>query len=565
MRDTLLQSWFERCCEQLPDLKSALLLGPEGIVFLYGVSRADDTVKSLTASAELALAQQSILTSVGQEASSVLLASGLVEGYQDYAVALQFDQCVGNHLSLQAQLAFAMSWLSWALGFRSQCSEADQPLPAWLTSLFSRGPGLPVSELLGFLSSHFSANSVWFLVCKHNRWQLKSISGQTSFDDQSPAVIEMLDALEKNSDSDPCVDFSGSIKGANEAACEADHHFCAITFVEDAESVERHPAACGRLVFNSNSEIRTRKMFEELSAAKQALHYLMLGQIYPRSAGSIRAGLSRFTLGTMSRPIKVGIALLLCVMMAFPIEHRIQADALVEGAVHQAIVAPFEGYIESSDVRAGDQVAAGQVLATLEERELMLELQALNTRLRELDRTYRQALAQLKHAKSQIVQAQMAQVSADVGLLQDRLARATLITPIDGVVISGDLSRALGSPVERGQVLFEVAPLENYRATLWVHQRDIRFLKRLQAGELNLLALPNESLELQVGNIVPVFDALSPDSAFQVEGLLNASPKNLRPGMKGIAKIDVGKKPLGWVLFHDLIEWWQLKLWAWLP
>ena len=566
MQDSLLQSWFERCCEQLPDLNSALLLGPDGILFLYGISRADDAVKSLTTSAELALTQQSILTSVGQgQASSVLLASALVDGYQNYAVALKFDQCVGNHQDLQAQLASALSWLSWTLAINAQSNQPDQVLPAWLASLFARGPNLPVTELLGLIGRHLSVSSVWFLVNQNNRWQLQSISEQTSFDTQSPAVIEMLEALERDSGNDQRMDFCGSIAKPYKDGAGHERHFCAITFVEGATSDERHSLVGGRLVINCDSEISARRMLEELSGLKEALHWLVLAQIAPKPISSLRAGLSQFTLGALSRPTKMGIALLVCLMMAFPVEHTIQADALVEGAVHQAIVAPFEGYIESSDLRAGDQVVAGQVLATLEQRELVLELQALNTRLRELDRTYRQALAQLKHAKSQIVQAQMAQVGADVGLLEDRLARATLTSPMSGVVISGDLSRSLGSPVERGQVLFEVAPLENYRATLSVHQRDIRFLKRSQAGELHLLALPNESLVFQIGNIVPVFDALSAGSAFQVEGLLSASPKSLRPGMKGVAKIGVGKKPLGWVLFHDLIEWWQLKLWAWLP
>ena len=33
------------------------------------------------------------------------------------------------------------------------------------------------------------------------------------------------------------------------------------------------------------------------------------------------------------------------------------------------------------------------------------------------------------------------------------------MAPIPGVIVSGDLSQAIGAPVERGQVLFELAPL----------------------------------------------------------------------------------------------------------
>src|SRR5262249_45342193 len=44
-------------------------------------------------------------------------------------------------------------------------------------------------------------------------------------------------------------------------------------------------------------------------------------------------------------------------------EHRVTAKSVLEGEVQRAAVAPFEGFIRTAPVRAGDTVKAGDVLA----------------------------------------------------------------------------------------------------------------------------------------------------------------------------------------------------------
>ena len=70
-----------------------------------------------------------------------------------------------------------------------------------------------------------------------------------------------------------------------------------------------------------------------------------------------------------------------------------------------------------------------------------------------------------------VLAAQISQTEAQLALVEDRLARATLVAPFDGVVVSGDLSQRLGSPVQLGDALFEVAPLDAYRVVLQVDER----------------------------------------------------------------------------------------------
>ncbi len=573
MSDSLLQSWFERCCEQLPDLRAAAVVDRDGAVLVYGGSKSADSVQSIIAAGQLALVQKSTITSVAQgEPPSVVLACALTDHYPNCALALQFSRDLDNHQRSQSQLEMAISWLDWAVGESSLAEVDKDSLPNWLAALLTSDPACDSVEVLGALEARLGAESVYCLNRSGNRWRMETISGARDFDDQSPAVVDLIVSVDNTELVNDQTDFCGSIDNSDDPNSSATPQFFASISYSEEKSVAASRAR--RIVATFKSEAEAEHALEHLTAIKAALYHLLPSAKTTHAHNRLVDRFSWLKFASISGRLKLGGALVVLLFMMLPVDHSVKADAIIEGAIHRAVVSPFEGYIESSAVRAGDEVKEGQVLASLEDRALKLELDGLETRLRELDRTYRQALSQLKHAKSQIVQAQMAQVSADVNLLKDRLSRAQLTAPISGVVISGDLSRVLGSPVERGQVLFEIAPLESYRARLSVHQQDIYFVEKAQSGRITLVALPNNPLSIRVGNIVPVFNATQPDSAFQVEGLLtfsNGSSESqtsvdmLRPGMKGIAKLEVGQKALGWVLFHDLIHWWQIKVWGWLP
>ena len=88
-------------------------------------------------------------------------------------------------------------------------------------------------------------------------------------------------------------------------------------------------------------------------------------------------------------------------------------------------------------------------------------------------------------------------------------------------------------------MLFEVAPLDSYRVMLKVDERDISQLRVGQTGGLALAGLPGELLPVQVEKITPVATTEEGRNLFRVEAALRGSSSALRPGMEGVAKIDV--------------------------
>ena len=245
--------------------------------------------------------------------------------------------------------------------------------------------------------------------------------------------------------------------------------------------------------------------------------------------------------------------------------YRVTARTLLEGEIQRAMAAPFNGYIEDAQVRAGDVVEAGQALCMLDDKDLRLERLDAVSRREQYIREMRRAMAANERAQVNIFQQQIAQADARAELLSGQIDRAAIKAPFDGIVVTGDLSQMLGAPVDKGEVLFEIAPLDVYRVILKIEEADIRNLKKSQTGTLVLTALPHSKFKIVVEKITPVTIAEEGRSFFTVEASIQEVSKELRPGMEGYSKIFIDRRKLAWIWTHDMVQWALLKLWYWLP
>ena len=162
--------------------------------------------------------------------------------------------------------------------------------------------------------------------------------------------------------------------------------------------------------------------------------------------------------------------------------------------------------------------------------------------------------------------AQLDQAQAQLALVDEQLARTEMVAPFDGVIVSGDLTQMLGAPLERGQALFEIAPLDAYRVVLQVDEHRIADVRAGQRGELVLSPMPSQRFPILLEKVTPVSAAKDGRNHFRVEAQLEAGPDpRLRPGMEGVAKIAVDDRHLIWIWTRELLNWVKLKAWAWTP
>ena len=107
------------------------------------------------------------------------------------------------------------------------------------------------------------------------------------------------------------------------------------------------------------------------------------------------------------------------------------------------------GYVATAPVRAGAQVRRGDVLATLDDRDLRLEQARYRSEADQAEQKYHDANARRDRTAAAQASAQQRQAQAQLDLVDEKLSRSRITAPLDGLVVSGDLTQLLGSPVEQ--------------------------------------------------------------------------------------------------------------------
>lgn len=274
-------------------------------------------------------------------------------------------------------------------------------------------------------------------------------------------------------------------------------------------------------------------------------------QLAAEEAGRVRLGLA---VGA----VVAGSVLLL------PLEHHIGAQARIEGEVQRALVAPTDGYLGIAHVRAGDHVATGQILAELVDRDLLLERDRWASQLNQHQTRYATAMSRTDRPEAALQLARAAEAQAELALAESSLNRSQIVAPFDGVVIQGDLSQLEGAPIKQGDTLFTIAPANRYRLIVEVDERDVNSVRVGQVGKLALSALPWDTLAIEVVRLTPMATPIGDRNVFEAEAQLLMQAEDLRPGLRGTARIVVGRQPLLWTWTSRIAGRIRLALWRWL-
>ncbi len=182
------------------------------------------------------------------------------------------------------------------------------------------------------------------------------------------------------------------------------------------------------------------------------------------------------------------------------------------------------------------------------------------------------ALQQANIARSQGVEkqgdvkeaeAEAQQYQAQVDLYNWRIAQATIKAPVDGVVFSGDLKTKLGAPVRVGDELFQIGAREKLRAELTVPEDQIAELQVNQHGDLAASTYPGEHIPFTVERINPVAVVSEQHNVYKVRVVFDKKDLKpwMKPGLEGIAKVNVGRARYVWLWTHRLVNWIRMKLW----
>jgi multidrug resistance efflux pump len=256
-----------------------------------------------------------------------------------------------------------------------------------------------------------------------------------------------------------------------------------------------------------------------------------------------------------------GLALVLFLVFARG-WYKVKASFVFEAVSQYKIAAPFDGFIRSVDVEVGDPILEGRTaLAELDTAELRLQLAAARAEqagyLKQADAAMRDG----KTAEAQIARANADKAQAQIDLLDYRISRAKILSPVTGTLVTGDLKRQIGAPVEMGNVLFEVAPLDSLRAELYVSEDEVSDVVVGQQGYLATATYPGDRIRFVVERVNPAAELVKNRNVFKVRAKLSESRSWMRPGMEGVAKVNIEKRPYVWIWTRKVVNWIRMKLW----
>lgn len=433
-----------------------------------------------------------------------------------------------------------------------------------------------ITTLAEELAAQFGCDRVCIGVVDGDDISIRAVSQSAQFNQDAALMRHIAAAMEEARDQECCVVFPAIAGGgslvftrAHESLAKINGECCICTVplahrthVVGVISLERNRSD----PFPPNT-VHLLEIIATLIGPILDLKRRDERSIIRKLAESVSA-MARNLIGARNYRTKITAAFFATVIGFFSIyttDFRITAPSTLEGSVERVVTAPVDGYIAEVFSRPGDALEKGELIARLDEKDLSLEQLQWQSELQRLDKEYRSAMAKRDRTEVAILSTKKDQAQVQAELVEKELARLRVIAPFRGVILDGDLSKSLGAPVQRGEVLFKIAPLDGYRIILKVDESNIAYLKPGQAGHLTLSSFPGELLGLTVHSVTPVSTPEDGVNYFRVEALLLQADDRLKPGMSGVAKIYAGEAKLAWILTRRLVEWIKLAIWQYIP
>jgi hypothetical protein len=248
------------------------------------------------------------------------------------------------------------------------------------------------------------------------------------------------------------------------------------------------------------------------------------------------------------------IVLLVAAVLAVPIPYRVACDTELQPITRRFVAAPFDVTLKKTHVEPGDVVLRNQLLATLDDREISIELKTIDADYHRAQKERDTHLAERDIAAAQLSGFDMDRLNQRKELLLHRTENLEIRSPFDGLVLDGDLRKSEGVPLKTGKTLFEIAPLERMLVEIAIPEADIRYVSVGQMVELRLNAFPDREVVGALRRIHPRSEIRDDQHVFIGEIELKNTNTQMLPGMQGQARIVAESHSLAWILFHKPYE-----------
>ena len=571
--DPITQNWLELQCSYIEQVVTAVvLLGAPGMgsyepMACWPAETAVAPVLQSYSERLLSKGISSVYMRVSRDDKGTFLACPINVGEQCFGIVAIYVQGVEKSQQQQAAraLEWGCEWFAWLARERKSSREQDSRLLGFVEVLalalkhedFHQTAKVIADSLL----ERSGCSRVCIGVMEKGSISVAALSGSQAGENVLAIAKPIQQAMEEAADQSATI-YLGEGKEDLGLVTYAHQQLMAEHAVNSVCSIPMlyNEAVVGVISYEN---IKTASFDSTMLRFSEQVA-LLLGPIMLLKKDRGGSSVKRAILNSVRAKVIAAVIVLSAVLLCFiPGRYDVAATAVIESDKKQMVLAALDGFIVTATARAGDEVEEGQLLATIDDQDLQLEWQKWRAKKAQFMKSYNNALGSLDRTEIHIYKAQLEQADAQLSLLSNQLSRTKLVAPFSGVVVSGDLSQSLGVPVKRGDLLYEIAPVEQYRLLLKVDERDIVALAVGQRGEVNLSSMPGNAISFEISKITPVSVTTEGSNFFYVEAILddNEGDAGLSPGMTGVAKVDAGERAYMWIWFHRSVDW--LRLWYW--
>ena len=255
----------------------------------------------------------------------------------------------------------------------------------------------------------------------------------------------------------------------------------------------------------------------------------------------------------------IGLA---CAAVFAPIPYYPCRDCVFEPETKQYLSSPIQGRIASCEVRPGDHVEKGQLMARIDDDQLRRDLATANAEFDGALKKRDSALASRATGNVGLADVEMNQARWRIESIEDQLRRLEIRATTSGIVVQGDWQRNVGMPLTLGQSLFEVAELESMTAEVRLLAADLAQIDVGDEVSIRSDASGIETFRGKISRIEPRATVIDDAAVFVADVVIHDPKLQLRPGMKASAQIHAGWRTLGWYLFNRPYRW-IANQWIW--
>ncbi len=293
-----------------------------------------------------------------------------------------------------------------------------------------------------------------------------------------------------------------------------------------------------------------------------------LSQAATRSLGahavaSARRGLSNLVGRGRRRALSLAVLFsLVASWLAFGhLHYTFTVPCVVKAANRRTVSCPRSGVLAELFVRPGDRVRESQLLAAIDASEDFLRRTEVSAEIGSLEALIDQAVAKRESGQVRIHQARKHSLQAQLAIIDANIAQAQVRAPQGGLILAGDLRERVGSRVEMGMPMFELARYDRAAIVLHIPEKLVLAAQEAQNTRFAPAAHPDRTYELDQLTIAPASTVIDEHNVFVGEAMVAIDLSQLPPGMEGTAHLDAGQRSAWWVLSHRITDWLRMNFW----